>query len=112
MELHTRMVFMTLPEAEVAGAIVRKLVEEKLVACGNVLSGVTSIYRWEGNVQQDDEVLVIMKTTAQAVAPLLERAAELHPYECPEILAIPVEEGYRPYMDWVKDCVATRGMSG
>lgn len=97
----TRIVFMTAPSAAVAEQVVRTLVEERLAACGNIVPGVTSIYRWEDAVQRDAEVLVIFKTNAHTVAALISRAAALHPYEVPELLAVDVTQGFRPYMDWV-----------
>jgi periplasmic divalent cation tolerance protein len=92
---------MTAPSVEAAETIVRALVDERLVACGNIVPGVTSIYRWEGEVQRETEALVVLKATANGVEALIRRAAELHPYGVPELLAIDVAQGFRPYMDWV-----------
>lgn len=96
-----RIVLITAPSADVAGKLVRALVEEGLAACGNVVPGVTSIYRWQGDIQTDAEVLVMLKTTVARVAALLERAPELHPYDVPEVLVLPVEAGHAPYVAWV-----------
>lgn len=105
-----RLVLMTAPDRAVAERIVRALVEERLVACGNIVSGMTSIYRWRGEIERDDEVLVLMKTRAGTVADLLARAPALHPYEVPELLVLPIEAGHRPYLEWVEACTdrATR----
>lgn len=100
-----RLAFMTAPDAETAERIVRVLVEERVVACGNILPGLTSIYRWRGTVERDAEVLVILKTTADGVDRLLERAPALHPYEVPEVLVLEVGSGHPPYMDWLGECV-------
>jgi periplasmic divalent cation tolerance protein len=97
-------VLMTVPSADVAERVVRTLVDERLVACGNILPGLTSIYRWQGAVQTDPEVLVILKTVAARVPALLERAPELHPYEVPEVLVLPVAAGHKPYLQWVRAC--------
>ncbi|HWV56795.1 MAG TPA: divalent-cation tolerance protein CutA [Longimicrobiales bacterium] len=97
---------MTAPDAATAERIVRTLLDERLIACGNILPGVTSLYRWEGAVQRDAEVLVIMKTTEQAAAVLLERAPSLHPYDVPELLLLPVGNGHDAYLDWVFDSVS------
>jgi periplasmic divalent cation tolerance protein len=97
-----RVILMTVPSVEVATELVRKLVDERLAACGNVIPGLTSIYRWHGAVQTDSEVLVILKATTDSVPALLVRAPELHPYDVPEILVLPVTEGYRPYLEWVR----------
>lgn len=101
-----RVVLMTAPAADVAERVVRALVDERVVACGNIVPGLTSIYRWQGAVECDSEVLVVMKTTAGQVERLLERAPQLHPYEVPELLVLAVEDGNRGYLDWVIGSVA------
>jgi periplasmic divalent cation tolerance protein len=101
----TRLAVMTAPSAEAAEALVRALIEERLVACGNIVPGLTSIYRWRGAVECEAEVLVLLKTTAAALPRLLERAPALHPYEVPELLILPVETGHPPYLKWVAESV-------
>ncbi len=96
-----RIVLMTAPDREVAERIVRTLVEERLIACGNIVEGLTSIYRWKDAIECDAEVLVVMKTASAVVQRLLERGAELHPYEVPELLVLPIEAGHGPYLDWI-----------
>jgi periplasmic divalent cation tolerance protein len=91
----------TAPSTEVAERIGRRLVEERLAACVNVLGGITSIFRWKDAVESESEVLIILKTTAGAMRALERRAVELHPYEVPEVIALPVESGHAPYLDWV-----------
>ena len=103
-----RVVLMTAPSEDVASRIVTQLVEEQLVACGNVLAPVSSIYRWQGTMEHTSEVLVIMKTTSAAFPPLCDRIRELHPYDVPEILAIPVEGGLDAYLSWVRQSVASK----
>jgi periplasmic divalent cation tolerance protein len=102
-----QLVLMTAPDAETAERIVRTLVEERLIACGNIMVGVDSIYRWQGVVERGAEVLVMMKSTAARIPQLLERGAELHPYEVPELLVFPVGAGYAPYLAWVRECIAS-----
>lgn len=97
------MVLMTAPDAETAGRVARALVDERLVACASLLPGVTSIYRWQGAVHADAEVLVVMKTREPLVPRLMERAAELHPYQVPELLALAVADGLPAYCRWVMD---------
>jgi len=94
---------MTAPDAESAGRVARALVEERLIACANVLPGATSIYRWQGAVHTEAECLVVMKTREALVPRLLERAAVLHPYDVPELLALPVDGGLPEYCRWVLD---------
>ncbi len=94
-------VLVTVPDAGKAAELARALVEERLAACGNVVAGVRSIYRWEGKVQDEGEALLVLKTARRRFPDLLARIRSLHPYEVPEILAIPVEEGHGAYLDWV-----------
>jgi periplasmic divalent cation tolerance protein len=96
-----RVVLMTSPDAATAERVVTALVEERLAACGNIVPAVTSIFRWEGDVQRETEVLVVMKTTAAQAPALLKRAQELHPYEVPELLSLQVDAGCEPYIAWV-----------
>jgi periplasmic divalent cation tolerance protein len=100
-----RVVLVTAPDRDVAVALARRLVEENLAACGNVIPGLLSIYRWEGEVQEDPEVLLVLKAPAERMQALMERVSDLHPYEVPEILALPVAEGLPSYMQWVaREC--------
>jgi periplasmic divalent cation tolerance protein len=92
---------MTAPDVETGRSIAGTLVAERLAACGNVLPGVSSVFRWEGQTQVEAEVLVILKTADSVAAAMLERAADLHPYDVPELLCLPVAEGWAPYLDWV-----------
>jgi periplasmic divalent cation tolerance protein len=103
-----RVALMTAPSADVAESIVAALLSERLIACGNITLPVVSIYRWQGETERAAEVLVIMKTTAPAVPALLKRIPELHPYDVPEILLLPVPEGYAPYLKWVQESVVIR----
>lgn len=97
-----RTILMTAPDAETADELGGALVEARLAACANVVPGVRSIYWWEGEVERSEEVLVILKTREERVAELLERAAELHPYDVPELLVLAVSEGHDPYLQWVE----------
>jgi len=101
-----RVVLTTLPSAEAAETLGASLVEERLAACTSVVPGVTSIYRWEGELRRDAEALLVIKTTADGVAALTGRLVELHPYDVPEVLALPVGEGHAPYLDWVRSEVS------
>jgi periplasmic divalent cation tolerance protein len=94
-------VLTTLPNAEAAAALAKAIVEERLAACGNVLPAVRSIYRWQGKTQDEPEVLVLFKTQRQHFERLRARIVELHPYEVPEVLALPVEQGHAPYLEWL-----------
>ncbi len=91
----------TAPDAETATRIARALVDEQLAACVNLVPGVRSIYRWAGAVQEDAEVLLVAKTRADRVERLAERLRELHPYDLPELVALPVSGGLPAYLEWV-----------
>lgn len=97
-----RVVLVTAPDAEAAERLVGTLLEERLVACANLVPGVTSIFRWKGAVEHQSEVLIVLKTVAANVAALLERVPALHPYEVPEVLVVPVVAGHGAYLDWVR----------
>jgi periplasmic divalent cation tolerance protein len=94
-------VLVTAPSPEKAAELARRLVEERLAACGNVLPGLRSIYRWEGKVQDESEALLVLKTTRDRFEALRDRVLALHPYQVPEVLALPVEAGSEQYLAWV-----------
>ena len=104
-----RVVLVTCPHAEAAAGLARTLVEERLAACGNILPGLRSIYRWEGEVQDEPEVLLLLKTTAARFEALRERVVALHPYEVPEVLSLAVDAGHAPYLAWVAGSVDVAG---
>ncbi len=95
------LVFTTLPSADKAAEVAKLLVEERLAACANLLPAVRSIYHWQGKLHDENEVLVLLKTRAEHLERLKLRILELHPYELPELLAVPVEAGYQPYLEWL-----------
>lgn len=99
----------TLSSREQAEQLAEALVAERLAACVNVLGPVASIYRWEGKVERDEEVLLFIKTTRAGVEPLKTRVLELHPYDTPEFLAFEVDGGTPDYLAWVVDSVVTAG---
>ena len=92
--------------AEDAERIARALVERRVAACVNVVPGVTSFYRWEGEVARDAEWLLVMKTTAARFEALREAVVELHPYDVPEVVELPIERGHAPYLDWIDASVS------
>lgn len=94
-------VLTNLPDRAVAERLAASLVEQRVAACVNILAPCRSVYRWQGSVQHDEEHPLLIKTT-RAAYPALEAAIRaLHPYALPEIVAVPVELGYAPYLDWV-----------
>ena len=91
----------TAPDAETAAHIGRALVEERLIACANLVPGIRSIYRWEGQIADEAEVLLVLKTRASQCAAVAARVKALHPYALPEVVALPVVDGSEAYLDWV-----------
>jgi periplasmic divalent cation tolerance protein len=91
----------TFPPAD-ADRLAEALVGERLAACVNLVAPVTSVYRWEGAIERGAEVLAVIKTTADRVDALAARLRELHPYQVPELVVIPVERGLPAYLDWVR----------
>jgi periplasmic divalent cation tolerance protein len=95
-------IYITVFSREIAEKIARALVEEKLAACVNIIPGMRSIYHWKGKVEAATEVVLIAKSRATLYPQLEKRVKELHSYECPCIVAWPIEAGYAPYLDWIK----------
>ncbi len=94
-------VLVTTPTPERAAEIARAVVGERLAACGNVVAGLRSVYRWEGEVQEDEEALLLLKTTRARFEALRERVLALHPYDVPEVIALPILAGSAAYLDWI-----------
>ena len=95
------LVLTTLPADADADAFGRSLVEERLAACVNLLPLMDSVYRWEGRVEHETERQVVMKTSRERVDALWDRVRELHPYEVPEFIVIPIIDGNEAYLRWV-----------
>lgn len=91
------------PDPATAGRIAEALVEEHLAACVNVLPGLQSVYRWQGQIQRDTEVLLLIKTTRARYPALQARLPQLHPYELPELLAVEAAAGLPAYLQWVAE---------
>ena len=89
-----------------AARVVRVLIEERLIACANLLPQARSLYRWEGEVKDEREVVVLMKTRKQDWAALMSRLHELHPYETPELIAVRIAAGAPKYLEWLEASLA------
>jgi periplasmic divalent cation tolerance protein len=96
------LVYSTFPSTEVAEAVGRDLVEGRLAACVNIIPGMTSIYRWQGSLCRDAEVVMIIKTTGARVDDVLGGVRARHPYDNPALLVLPVEGGSAEYLDWLR----------
>jgi periplasmic divalent cation tolerance protein len=94
-------VLCTVPDAATGESLARALVEARLAACVNILPGLTSIYRWKGEVHQDNELLLIAKTRRDRFEALSVMLSGLHPYELPEIIAVPITNGLPAYLSWI-----------
>ena len=101
MPTHALLVLTTLGSVEEARAFVTGLVEDRLVACGTMLPGALSVYRWEGSITEEQEVVVLLKTDASKWAELNAAVVERHPYDIPELLAFPAERGNDLYLSWL-----------
>ncbi len=97
-----RLVFCTCPDAATAQALARLLVERRLAACVNLLPPMQSLYRWQGQVEQAEEVQLLAKTTADRLEALSAAILQHHPYELPEILALSPNAGLPAYLDWIR----------
>jgi len=105
MSADLQIVLCTVPDRETADMIAGALVTEELAACVNILPGVTSVYRWQGAVEQSQELLLVIKTR-QAVWSMLEAQIQaLHPYELPEIVAVPITSGEADYIQWLENSI-------
>ena len=99
--MSTLLVLTNLPERALAERLAQTLVEEKLAACVNILAPCRSVYPWKGAIQHDEEHPMLIKTTRERYAALEETIRAAHPYELPEIVAVPIEYGLPAYLDWV-----------
>lgn len=95
-------VYITIGSRDEALSLGRTLVEEGLAACANVLGAITSVYRWQGKVEEADEAALIVKTTEACYAALAARVLALHPYDLPCLAKLPVAGGHAPYLDWIR----------
>lgn len=99
--MKTKWIYVTAPSHELARRIGRAVVEERLAACANLLGAIESVYWWEGNLESGNEVALVVKTAEDRVDALIQRLVELHPYDCPCIISLPIEQGHPPFLDWI-----------
>jgi periplasmic divalent cation tolerance protein len=98
------LILCTAPDRETALKLSRSLLEQRLAACVNLTSPVTSVYHWQGQLEQSEEILLLIKTTREQYEYVETALRAEHPYELPEIIAVPVEHGLGDYLDWVERC--------
>jgi periplasmic divalent cation tolerance protein len=94
--------YVTAGSPEEARSLGRTLVAERLAACANILDGMTSLYWWQGKLEQAEETVVILKTRNELVPALTERVKQLHSYECPCVVALPISDGNSDYLGWIE----------
>jgi periplasmic divalent cation tolerance protein len=103
---HVVVVMVSAASQEEAAKIADLAVKSRLAACASTIPSVQSTYWWEGKLVNDQEALIFMKTTSDKVLPLQEAIREVHSYKVPEIIAVSVEQGFQPYLDWVRSEVS------
>jgi periplasmic divalent cation tolerance protein len=103
--MEINLVYMTTSDKEEARKIGKVLVESRLAACVNIIDPMISMYRWEGKICDDQETVMIAKTTEENISALKEKVISLHSYECPCIVCLPVKNGHEPFLAWVQEHV-------
>jgi periplasmic divalent cation tolerance protein len=99
--------FITAPNEDEAVNIARALVESRLAACANIINSVRSIYSWQGAIEDDAEVLMIVKTRKDLFHKLSEKVKEIHSYDVPEVIAVPIIDGLKDYLNWLRESTST-----
>ena len=88
---------------EQAERIAKEFVSQKLAACAQILNPIHSIYWWQGKIEQDKEALILLKTMAEFIKKIKKSLKAVHPYEVPELIVIPIQDGYAPYLSWISE---------
>lgn len=101
-----RLILSTFADEASASSAIRSLLDERLIACGSIVPGVRSVYRWKGTVEESAEVQVILKTTAETASRCMGRLAALHPYEVPEIVEVEPSSTGAPYASWIRESLS------
>jgi periplasmic divalent cation tolerance protein len=97
-----KLLYTTFPSKEEAVYVANKLLAEKLIACANVLDGSTSVYNWQGETKEQNEAIFFAKTSVAQAQKAISRIKELHSYDVPCVLVLPVDGGFQPFMEWVE----------
>ena len=101
-----RLLLTTFSDEAAAATVVRSLLDEHLIACGTLIPGARSIYRWKGAVEESTEIAVLLKTSSEAASRCMVRLAELHPYEVPEIIEVETGAISGPYAAWIRESLS------
>jgi len=105
--MKTKLIYVTAANADEANRIAETVVTEHLAACANMLDGVTSLFRWDGKLCRENEAVLMLKTTQEQSGALMARIKELHSYECPCVVSLPIENGNPDFLKWIADSVET-----
>lgn len=105
MDIPYLIVYCTCPAPDVAIHIAKTLVDERLAACVNILPGIMSVYRWQDTVEQEPELLLLIKTHSDVCPALIARLEDIHPYATPEVIAVPIQQGSAAYLAWIDNCI-------
>ena len=97
----TILILITVPNQKTGEEIASHLVEKNIAACVNIIPGLTSIYKWKGKIEKDDELLLLVKTQQELFHSVEKSVLEIHPYEVPEIISIDISQGFTKYLDWI-----------
>jgi periplasmic divalent cation tolerance protein len=103
-----KIIITTTTNKKEAVKIVRILLKERLIACGNIIGSMYSLYWWKGKIQEDNEVMIIMKSNEKLLEKTMKKILEIHSYKIPEILVLPIEKGSQPYLNWMEECLNPR----
>lgn len=95
------LVYVTTPQIDLARQLAREAISHKLAACANILPQMESLYEWEGQVQKDNECVLILKTTEAHFPELQKKILQMHSYDCPCIIALPIQAGHKAFLDWI-----------
>ena len=95
-------VFITTPNKKEARRITKFLLDKRIIACGNIVGGIESYFWWKDKKEKASESLVMVKTRKSRLKELFAAVSKIHPYEVPEMIALPIAEGYKPYLEWIK----------
>lgn len=103
---HAELILCTCPDRDTSEHIAQKLVEGRLAACVNILPGLTSVYTWQDRLESAEEYLLLIKSTRDCYPAIEQAIRELHPYDLPEIIALPIAQGLPGYLNWIDACVS------
>lgn len=101
-------IYVTAKDEREAKKIATRLLEDKLVACANIISGIQSMYWWQGKIDQSREVLIVLKSKKILVKKIIKAVKSVHSYDCPEVIALPIVHGSNDYLQWINDSLRTK----